>query len=100
MERMPQVFRGDLAADVEATIQFKFTGPEPGDWVVTLANGQCTSQEGVAEDPHVTVNSPSDIWLRVNRRELDAASAFVSGQFSVSGDLGVLLKMGDWFPAG
>ncbi len=99
MERMPQVFRSDRAADVEATIQFKFTGPEPGNWVVTIAEGRCTTRQGVVEHPTVTVTSPSDVWLKISRRELDGATAFVSGQFTFSGNMGVLLKLGDWFPA-
>ena len=100
MERMPQVFRDDQAAGVEATIQFKFTGPEAGDWVVTVAEGRCTTREGVAESPTVTINSPSDVWLKISRRELDGATAFISGQFTFSGNMGVLLKWGDWFPLG
>jgi putative sterol carrier protein len=100
MEGMPQVFHPDRASGVNATIQFKFTGAEPGDWVVRIADGQCNVEEGEAENPSVTINSPSDVWLKIARRELDGATAFMSGQFTFTGDMGILMQMGSWFGAG
>jgi putative sterol carrier protein len=34
------------------------------------------------------------------RRELDGATAFMSGQFTFTGDMGVLMQMGGWFGQG
>jgi hypothetical protein len=34
MERTPEAFQPDKAAGVTATIQYKFTGAEPGNWTV------------------------------------------------------------------
>lgn len=99
MQGMPKVFRADRAAGVNATIQFKFVGPEPGNWVVKIADGQCTVEEGEAAKANVTINSPSDVWLKISRRELDGATAFMSGQFTFTGDMGILMQMGSWFGA-
>ena len=97
MEGMPDAFQADKAAGVTATIQFKFTGDESGNWIVKVADGKCTSEEGETDDATVTVNSASDIWLKITRRELDGATAFMSGQFTFTGDMGVLMQMGSWF---
>ncbi len=97
MEGMPAAFQADKAAGVTATIQFKFTGDEPGNWIVKVADGKCASEEGEADEATVTVNSASDIWLKITRRELDGATAFMSGQFTFTGDMGVLMQMGSWF---
>ena len=75
MERMPQAFRSDSAAGVNAVIQFQFTGAEVGNWVVNIADGKCTVEEGQTENANVTLNSPSDVWLKIMRRELDGATA-------------------------
>jgi putative sterol carrier protein len=53
--------------------------------------------EGTADNPTVTINSPSEVWLKIIRRELDGATAFMSGQFTFTGDMGVLMQMQNWF---
>ena len=100
MKGMPGAFRPDQAAGVNGTIQFNFTGAEPGDWVVEVAGGRCQVREGVANQPGVTINSPSDVWLKISRRELDAATAFIGGQFTFTGDLAILRQLVDWFGQG
>jgi len=97
MEGLPSAFRPERAQGVKATIQFNFSGQEPGSWVVKIEGGKCEVSQGTAESPNVTINAPSDVWLKIVRRELDGAAAFMSGQFTFSGDLGVLMQMQNWF---
>ena len=99
MERMPEAFQADKAQGVTATVQFNFTGAEPGNWTVKVGDGKCEVSEGNADTATVTINSPSDVWLKISRRELDGATAFMSGQFTFTGDMGVLMQMGSWFGA-
>src|SRR3990170_6565970 len=100
MDGMPTAFQPDRAAGVSATIQFNFTGAEAGNWTVKVTGGKCEVSEGTADSPTVTINSPSDVWLKITRRELDGATAFMSGQFTFTGDMGVLMQMGSWFGQG
>ena len=97
MDGMSGAFQADKAAGVNATIQFKFTGAEEGNYVVKVADGKCEVDEGETDSATVTINSPSDVWLKISRRELDGATAFMSGQFTFTGDMGVLMQMGSWF---
>jgi predicted lipid carrier protein YhbT len=76
------------------------TGAEPGNWVISVKDGACTVVEGDAPSPNVTINTPSDVWLKILRRELDGATAFMSGQFTFTGDMGILMQMGSWFEQG
>ncbi|OGO47988.1 MAG: hypothetical protein A2W34_01775 [Chloroflexi bacterium RBG_16_64_32] len=100
MDGMPTAFQPDKAAGVNATIQFKFTGAEEGNYIVKVGDGKCEVNEGETEGATVTINSPSDVWLKISRRELDGATAFMSGQFTFTGDMGVLMQMGSWFGQG
>jgi putative sterol carrier protein len=100
MDAMPGAFQPDKAAGVNATIQFNFTGAEAGNYAVKVADGKCDVSEGAADAPTVTINSPSDVWLKIMRRELDGATAFMSGQFTFTGDMGVLMQMQNWFAQG
>lgn len=97
MDGMPGAFQPDKAAGVNATIQFNFSGEEPGNYQVKVADGAIDVAEGTADNPTVTINSPSDVWLKIMRRELDGATAFMSGQFTFTGDMGVLMQMQSWF---
>ena len=97
MDGMSGAFQPDKAAGVTAAIQFKFTGAEEGNYVVKVADGKCEVTEGETDSSTVTINSPSDVWLKISRRELDGATAFMSGQFTFTGDMGVLMQMGSWF---
>lgn len=100
MDGMPGAFQADKAAGANATIQFNFTGDEPGNYTVKVADGKCEVSEGTADSPTVAINSPSDVWLKITRRELDGATAFMSGQFTFTGDMGVLMQMQNWFQQG
>ncbi len=100
MDGMPGAFQADKAAGANATIQFNFTGDEPGNYTVKVADGKCEVAEGTNDSPTVAINSPSDVWLKITRRELDGATAFMSGQFTFTGDMGVLMQMQNWFAQG
>jgi len=99
MDGMPGAFQPDKAAGVNATIQFNFTGDEAGNYTAKVGDGKCEVTEGTDASPTVTINSPSDVWLKIMRRELDGATAFMSGQFTFTGDMGVLMQMQNWFQA-
>ncbi len=100
MTGMPGAFQPEKAAGVNATIQFNFTGAEAGNYTAKVGDGKCEVTEGTADSPTVTINSPSDVWLKIMRRELDGATAFMSGQFTFTGDMGVLMQMQSWFAQG
>jgi len=97
MERMPGNFKSERAGKASAVVQFNFSGEEPGNWTVKIGDGKCAVNEGAAESPTVTINSPSDVWLKINRGELDGGTAFMSGQFTFTGDMGILMQMQSWF---
>src|SRR3989304_1488161 len=92
MERTPDAFQPDKAAGVTATIQYKFTGAEPGNWTVKVADGKCSVEEGETDSATVTINSPSDVWLKILRRGLGGATAVLSGPFTFPGDTGGRLQ--------
>ena len=94
---MCEAFQADKAAGVSAVIQFKVTGAEPGNYYLEVKEGKCSANEGENPSPTVTINTPSDVWLKIMRRELDATTAFMSGQFTFTGDMGTLMQMGSWF---
>jgi putative sterol carrier protein len=97
MERMPKAFLPEKAAGVEATIQFHFTGAEAGDWTTHIAGGKCTVEKGQIDNPTLAVTVDSADWIAVISGKLNAMSAFAEQKLKLKGDLGLAMKMMNYF---
>ena len=97
MNNMPKVFHAERAADVNADIQFNFTGEEPGNWVLGIHDGQATMREGQAENATATLETPSEIWKGVLTGQTNPMTAFMTGQIKATGDMGLLMRLQSMF---
>lgn len=96
---MPLVFDRNAAGNARATIQFCVSGEEPGDYHLRIADGRCESFTGRAPAADLTVHTPDAVWMQIARGELDGGRALMEGLYRAEGDLDVLVKLRDWFPA-
>ena len=96
---MPLVFDRKAARDTRASIQFRVSGSEPGDYYLAIARGRCRSFEGVAPAADLTVYTPDTVWMQIARGELDGERALREGLYRAEGDYGLLSKIPEWFPA-
>lgn len=94
---MQSSFRPERAAGVNKTIQFDFTGREPGTWVVTVANGALSYHQGGAQHADATVAVDSDVWLAILRSEMTALDAVMSAQLRIEGDMALMIQFQNWF---
>ncbi|MDM8518550.1 nitrilase-related carbon-nitrogen hydrolase [Anaerolineales bacterium HSG6] len=93
IEGMPLTFNTDAAEGLTAAIQFHVTGDEPGDHFLHIANGECEYNEGVAKNPSLTITTPSDVWLKISRKEISGQDAMMQELYTAEGDLSLLLQM-------
>jgi multimeric flavodoxin WrbA/putative sterol carrier protein len=91
--RFNPVAAGDLSAD----IQFRVSGPEPGDYVLRIDRGKCSVHKGTVPAPTLTIHTPSEVWLQIARGELSGQAAYFKGMYRTEGDLGLLLRMNEIF---
>jgi len=82
---------------VDATIQFNFTGEEPGDYVLRVENGQVAITEGVDPNADATIAAPSEVWKAIATGEINPMTAFMMGKFKASGNMALLMQMQGWF---
>jgi len=94
---MPLAFDAKAAGDARATIQFRISGEEPGDFWLRVADAACEGFQGRAPSPDLTIHTPSSVWLAIARGELDGAQALLDRQYSIEGDGTLLLRLGEWF---
>ncbi|MCP4164748.1 MAG: hypothetical protein GY759_02505 [Chloroflexi bacterium] len=97
MMGMPMAFNIKAAGDLDSTIQFVLGGEGGGMYQLRIQNGTCTSHREPAIDADLTINAPADIWLAISKGEVDGQTAFMSGQYRATGDMNLMLKMGDLF---
>ena len=97
MARMPKAFLPEKAKGVEAVIQYHLTGEEGGDWVITIKDGRCTVEEGVAENPRLTLTADAQDYKDIILGKLDGMKAFMQGKLQLKGDLNLAMKLTSFF---
>lgn len=106
--RVPQSFREVMigqasafnrrtAGELRADIQFRVTGAEPSDFVLRIADGHCNAYEGLTHSPTLTIHTPSEVWLKMVRGELDGQTAYLKGLYTAEGNMELLLRMRELF---
>ncbi len=94
---MPMGFHAEAACDLKAVYQFEINGTENFVAHLAIADGKCVFHDGPHTKPDVVVKSPADVWLAISRGELDGQKAFMSGQYRVEGNIGLLMRLTDLF---
>jgi multimeric flavodoxin WrbA/putative sterol carrier protein len=94
---MAATFNSQAAGDLKATIQFEVTGKQAGNWFLSIENGKCTFHEGKVNDPNLTIQTPSEVWLAIANKEMDGQQAFMEGKYTATGDVSLLMRMRSLF---
>ena len=94
---MAAMFNSQVAGNLKATIQFEVKGKQSGKWFLSIENGKCAFQEGKVNDPNLTIQTPSEVWLAIANKELDGQQAFMEGKYTATGDIGLLMRMRSLF---
>jgi putative sterol carrier protein len=93
LEGMALTFNPEKAENLEAVIQFDLRDDAAGKYYLNIHQGKCTFHKGEHEEPTLTIITPSDVWLKIARKEMSGAVAMMTGKYKTSGDAGILLKM-------
>ena len=97
MSKMPEAFLPEKAAGLDAVIQFKFTGAEPGDWYAVIKDGKVTVEKGVHASPKMTLTADSADYVKIFTGEIDGMQAFMQGKLKLAGDLNLAMKLTQMF---
>jgi putative sterol carrier protein len=95
-----KAFRPEAAEGVDAVIQYKLTGDESGDWIITIKDGVCTTAEGEAENPTMTLAADSKDLKDVLTGKANGMQYFMQGKLKLAGDLNLAMKLTSFFKMG
>jgi putative sterol carrier protein len=97
-DNMCSRFQPEKAGKESATFSFDLTGDDGGHYWTKISAGSCDAGAG---DPPVTadvtiVTSAADFLGLINKT-LSAMPAFMQGRVKIQGNMGMALKMMNWF---
>ena len=96
-EAMPFGLNKGLAEGIDTIIQFHLTGEEPTDGYLTIKAVKCTYTDGTHPEPKTTIRADSKLWLAISNNEISGDQAYINKEYTVDGDMTILLKLGDLF---
>jgi putative sterol carrier protein len=90
---LPSRFKPDKAAGIDVTVQMKITGPNGGDWVVTIKNQKLEVEKGTHPSPKLELEMSETDYLDLVNGEMSGEKAFLTGKLRFKGNIAVALKL-------
>lgn len=85
---MEQAFKPEKAAGTTATVQYQIETDEGAkQWKVEIADGKCTTSEGAADDPRLTLQLNLPDFVRLVLGLADGTQMFMGGKLKLKGDM-------------
>jgi putative sterol carrier protein len=100
IKALPSAFLPEKAGNTKASFQLDLTGADGGQWTLDVADGKCEVREETAAQPDVTLTMDANDFVAFFRNELDPIQAFMGGKIKVSGNLGLVMQLMNWFDRG
>jgi len=98
MSKMPGAFLPEKAQGVNATIHFKFTGENAGEWTAVIKDGKCDVSQGAPSgSATMSLTADSADYVKIFTGELDGMAAFMQGKIKLGGDLNLAMKLMQMF---
>jgi putative sterol carrier protein len=93
IEQMPSAFQPEAAGNLNADVVFELSGDGGGVWTVSIADGNCTVNEGATADPSAKIMMAANDYVKMSQGDLNPVTAFMMGQIKVEGDLNTVMKI-------
>jgi len=92
---LPEKFEPAKAGNLDAVIQMNLTGPNGGDWTITVKDQKMVIKEGNEQSPGISVKMADVDFVDLMNGKLNAVSAFMSGKIQFKGSMSLGLKLID-----
>ena len=88
-------FKPEKAKDIDVVAQVKITGPEGGEWTVTIKDQKIHVAEGVDKSATLDLKMTQQDFMDLVNDKLSAEKAFFTGKIHFKGNITVALKLRD-----
>ena len=90
-------YKSKGAGDINAKIQYRFSGDVEGDCFVSITSGKLETGLGTVDCPNVTIDTPFEVWMDILTGEADGQALAAQGKYKVAGDVLLLGQLGGLF---
>lgn len=96
--RMPEAFIAEKAQGTDAVMQYDIaTDDGLKQWTVTINDGTCTTSEGPATDPRLTLQLGMVDFVRLIFGQAEGTQLFMTGKLKLKGDMMFAMQMQTFF---
>jgi putative sterol carrier protein len=92
-EVLPRRFKPDKALGIDVTVQVNITGPNGGDWVVTIKNQKLEAKEGTHPSPTLELDMAETDYMDLVNGKMSGEKAFITGKLRFKGNIGLALRL-------
>ncbi|MBN1245836.1 SCP2 sterol-binding domain-containing protein [Candidatus Bathyarchaeota archaeon] len=90
---LPSRFKPEKAVGIDIIAQIKITGPNGGDWVVTIKNQKLEVKEGTHPSPTIELKTAETDYMDLINGKMSGEKAFITGKLQFKGNIGLALKL-------
>ena len=90
---LPARFKPEKAKYIDVVTQINITGPDGGNWTVTIKDQKLQVIEGVATSPSLTLKMNENDFMDLVNERLSAEKAFFTGRIQFRGNIATALKL-------
>lgn len=99
-DQVPSKVNKEKIKDMNCIYQFNITGDGGGDWNIAIANGNATVNQGVADNPNITLTMEAGNFVNLLQGKLNGQMAFMTGKLKIKGEMGLAMKLQSVFNLG
>lgn len=90
---LPGRFDPSKAEGVDVTVQVNITGPNGGEWTVTIKDQKLEAKEGTDPSPTIAIVIAETDYMDVVSGKMSAEKAFFKGKIQFKGNIALALKL-------
>ncbi|TRO50539.1 SCP2 sterol-binding domain-containing protein [Candidatus Bathyarchaeota archaeon] len=90
---LPSRFKPEKAAGIDVTVHINITGPNGGDWIVTIKNQKLETVEGMVPSPTLKLKMAETDYMDLINGKISAEKAFITGKIEFKGNIGLALRL-------
>lgn len=94
---MPQQVDPKKLGKLHAKFQFKLSGENGGDWLVSIADGACTVTQEEIPKPDVTISLSAADFVKMWQGQAQPLILFTQGKLKLQGDMNLAMKLQEVF---